>query len=77
MHVLTGKIVPLNKGNLLICSANITHKVLYGMKRFALDILYCEPTADLLKFIDFDCLPNASMMQYIDRPDIFQHLTTK
>ncbi|CCQ12789.1 hypothetical protein PALB_37290 [Pseudoalteromonas luteoviolacea B = ATCC 29581] len=38
-----GKVIQLNRGDILAFSANMLHRGLYGQDRFALDILFCEP----------------------------------
>lgn len=69
--ISTGETVPLNAGDLLVFSANMIHRGLYGMDRFALDILFCEPDPSILKFVNVDCLPDRRQLQGIQNPDAF------
>ena len=41
-NLTTGKVIKLNAGDLLLFSANMIHRGLYGKKRLALDIIFCE-----------------------------------
>ena len=53
----TGRIIPLEKGDVLIFSANMIHRGLYGKDRFAFDIIYCDNSPDFLSFRDTGNLP--------------------
>ena len=68
-----GEKVPLNAGDLLVFSADMIHRGLYGMDRLALDILVFDCAADYVDYIDEDCLPTKSMLKEIDSPLIFQN----
>jgi len=63
--------IKLDAGDYLIFSANMIHRGLYGMDRFALDILFCDSDKKLAKFINKDCLPNDEIMANLDDPRIF------
>ncbi len=67
----TGVKVNLDAGDLLVFSANMIHRGLYGMDRFAFDVLLCEPIAELAKFVERDCLPTPEMMNEMDSPSVF------
>ncbi len=67
----TGKEVALNAGDLLVFSANMIHRGLYGMDRLALDILYCDPDPNLIKFVEADCLPDAELMKGLQDSSAF------
>jgi ectoine hydroxylase-related dioxygenase (phytanoyl-CoA dioxygenase family) len=54
----SGVTVELEAGDLMVFSANMLHRGLYGMDRFALDILFCDPDPKLMKFVSADCLPD-------------------
>lgn len=51
------KVAP-SAGDLLVFSANMLHRSIYGLERMALDILLCDPEPALLKFAPSDCLPS-------------------
>ncbi|MBL4679271.1 MAG: phytanoyl-CoA dioxygenase family protein [Pseudomonadales bacterium] len=65
--------IPLNKGDALLFSANMIHRGLYGMDRFALDILVSDPDISLLEFADEANLPNEEMRQKMDNPTLFDN----
>lgn len=67
----SGKAIPLNRGDLLVFSANMIHRGLYGGDRFALDIIYSDTDPELLQFVDLKCLPNTGKMTSMDNPEIF------
>ncbi|MFT5719511.1 MAG: ectoine hydroxylase-related dioxygenase (phytanoyl-CoA dioxygenase family) [Oleiphilaceae bacterium] len=67
----TGKKVKLETGDLLVFSANMIHRGLYGMERFALDILFCDPEPSLVKFVSDDCLPNQNILNQLENADAF------
>lgn len=70
-NLSTGTKVKLNAGDLLIFSANMIHRGLYGMDRFALDILFCDPVPSLVEHANDDCLPNLAIMDKLENPDAF------
>jgi hypothetical protein len=63
--------VPLQPGDLLIFSANMLHRGLYGLDRLAFDMLYCERDPGLLAYVREDCLPEPDMLCDIDCPQLF------
>jgi len=66
------KKIPLKSGDMLVFSANMIHRGLYGMGRFALDILYCDPKVELVKYAELDCLPDTEDMQAIRNSTPFE-----
>nr|WP_153395738.1 phytanoyl-CoA dioxygenase family protein [Chryseobacterium vaccae] len=48
-----GKKISLNRGDLLVFSANMIHRGLYGNDRFTFDIIFCDDTPEFRDFIDF------------------------
>jgi len=64
--------VALNAGDLLVFSANMIHRGIYGMDRMALDILFCDPDPEPMKFVDADCLPDAEIMERIENASAFE-----
>jgi len=67
----TGKKIKLAAGDLLVFSADMIHRGLYGLDRLALDILIFDSSADYVDYVDDDCLPDFSMLDKIDDPRIF------
>lgn len=67
----SGKKIKLAAGDLLVFSADMIHRGLYGLDRLALDILVFDPSADFIDYVDDDCLPKASMLDKIDDPRLF------
>ncbi len=66
------KAIPLNRADLLVFSANMIHRGLYGGDRFALDIILCDADAELLRFVEADCLPDMQEMALLEQPEVFQ-----
>ena len=69
----TGKTVPLEAGDLLVFSANMLHRGLYGMQRFALDVLFAEFSTQFRDFMTPACLPEPEVMQQLSAPQLFQN----
>jgi ectoine hydroxylase-related dioxygenase (phytanoyl-CoA dioxygenase family) len=67
----SGKKIKLAAGDLLVFSADMIHRGLYGLDRLALDILVFDPSADFIDYVDDDCLPEDSMLDKIDDPRLF------
>ena len=63
--------IPLASGDVLVFSANMIHRGLYGAQRMAFDMLFCDPLPELLQFVNPDCLPTAEEMQAMDCADAF------
>ncbi|MBU1309207.1 MAG: phytanoyl-CoA dioxygenase family protein [Gammaproteobacteria bacterium] len=71
-NLSTGKAVKLDAGDLLIFSANMIHRGIYGMDRMSLDILFCDPVAELVKFVDESCLPPSDILDKLENADAFK-----
>lgn len=67
----TGVKVNLVVGDLLVFSANMIHRGLYGMERLSLDILFCDPEPSLMKFVDDDHLPSQAIIKTLENSDAF------
>ena len=67
----TGKEVKLAAGDLLVFSADMIHRGLYGLDRLALDILVFDSSGDFVDYVDDDCLPDNAMLDKIDQPRLF------
>ncbi len=72
-NLSTGKQIELAAGDLLVFSADMIHRGLYGLDRLALDILVFDSAADFVDYVDDDCLPNKSMLDNIDDPRLFKN----
>lgn len=64
--------VKLNAGDLLVFSANMIHRGIYGMDRLSLDILFCDPAPELVKFVDDSCLPDPGALDKLENADAFR-----
>ncbi len=71
--LLQGKSIKLCAGDLLIFSANMIHRGLYGMDRLAFDILFCSPEPSIIEFVNEDCLPAAETLKNIENPKAFRN----
>jgi ectoine hydroxylase-related dioxygenase (phytanoyl-CoA dioxygenase family) len=69
-----GKQIRLSAGDVLVFSADMIHRGLYGMDRLAFDILVFDPKSDFADYVDDDCLPTPSLLEKIENPNLF--LTT-
>lgn len=65
--------VALESGDLLVFSADMIHRGIYGLDRLALDILVFDSAADYVEYIDDDCLPSGDMLKAIKYPKIYQN----
>jgi ectoine hydroxylase-related dioxygenase (phytanoyl-CoA dioxygenase family) len=76
----TGKQIKLAAGDLLVFSADMIHRGLYGLDRLALDILIFDSAANFVDYVDDDCLPSISMLDKLGDPRLFintLHLKSK
>ena len=72
-HTLSSGVeVPLQAGDLLVFSANMIHRGIYGMDRLSLDLLFCQPVAELAKFVDDDCLPDQQLIDMLECASAFE-----
>jgi ectoine hydroxylase-related dioxygenase (phytanoyl-CoA dioxygenase family) len=65
-------LIELNKGDLLIFSANMIHRGIYGKDRLAFDILFCENDPNILKYSKRNCFPTSEEMIKLNHSYIFQ-----
>jgi ectoine hydroxylase-related dioxygenase (phytanoyl-CoA dioxygenase family) len=66
-NLSNGVQIPLQVGDVLLFSANMIHRGLYGKDRLALDILYCERVPQLVEFIQVKHQPSAEMLADLDK----------
>jgi hypothetical protein len=38
----------------------------------SLDILFCDPVLELVKFVDDDCLPDSDILESLENADAFK-----
>jgi len=69
----TRKKIKLAAGDLLVFSADMNHRGLYGLNRLALDMLVFDSAADYVDYVDDDCLPDISMLDKIEDPKLFKN----
>ena len=70
----TGKKIALNVGDILVFSADMIHRGLYGQDRLAFDTLIFDPTGDGARYADYvdeDCLPDSGILQKITNKQLF------
>lgn len=70
----SGVEVPLAAGDLLVFSANMIHRGLYGMDRLALDMLFCSSEPDLVQFVRDDCLPSSELRGQLEDATAFDNV---
>ncbi|TEW56013.1 hypothetical protein E2R68_02665 [Psychromonas sp. RZ22] len=66
--------IPLAAGDLLVFSADMIHRGLYGLDRLAFDILVFDASGDgaiYADYVDDDCLPNDAILEKINQPALF------
>lgn len=72
----SGEVLPLQAGDLLVFSANMLHRGIYGENRLALDILFCEPDPALMQHVEAGCLPPAAILAGLEDGSAF-HATRR
>lgn len=68
----TGVSIELEAGDLLIFSANMIHRGLYGLDRLAFDIIFFEADPAIAQWIDEDCLPSEEVMGRLEMAQYFE-----
>ncbi|KQS46452.1 MULTISPECIES: phytanoyl-CoA dioxygenase family protein [Flavobacterium] len=66
-----GKVVGLNRGDLLVFSANMIHRGLYGHNRFSLDVLFCDNIPEMRNFIDRNNYPSKEILENLGNKEMF------
>lgn len=69
----SGVNVTLGAGDLFVFNANMIHRGRHGMNRLSLDILFCDPVLQLVKFVDEDCLPDETIMKKLENARAFEN----
>ncbi len=70
-NLSSAKHISLDVGDLLVFSANMVHRGLYGLDRFSFDILFCDATRELVQYAKPTCLPDGLLLEAIETPDLF------
>ncbi len=68
----TGRLIALERTDLLIFSANMVHRGIYGNSRLSFDIIYCDDDPKLLKFRDKNNLPIVPELKVFKNNEIFK-----
>lgn len=64
--------LPLQAGDLLVFSANMIHRGLYGKQRFALDSLFFQSDASIGHYVREDCLPDEQQLAQLKCANAFR-----
>ncbi|WP_312394839.1 phytanoyl-CoA dioxygenase [Chryseobacterium sp.] len=62
-----GKTIALNRKDLLVFSANMIHRGLYGNNRFTFDIIFCDDSPDFKNFIDIKNQPTEKELEFLNK----------
>lgn len=65
-----GRVIAPDRGDLLVFSANMIHRGLYGGDRFSFDIIFCDDTPAFSSFIDRRNHPTTEELKQLD-PIVF------
>ena len=68
-----GKAIILFAGDLLVFSANMIHRGLYGMNRLAFDLLFCSPEPSIIEFVNDNCLPAEHDLKNMENSSAFSN----
>jgi len=66
-----GKVIGLNRGDVLVFSANMIHRGIYGQNRFSLDVLFCDNIPQMRNFIDRNNYPSKEVLENLDNTELF------
>lgn len=67
-----GKIISLERGDLLVFSANMIHRGLYGKNRFSFDIIFCDNIPEMKNFIDKNNYPSEAILEKLENKALFR-----
>lgn len=67
-----GKVIGLNRGDVLVFSANMIHRGIYGQDRFSLDVLFCDDIPQMRNFIDRNNYPSKEILENLDNTELFR-----
>ena len=63
--------IALNRGDLLVFSANMIHRGLYGGNRFAFDIIFSDADRELLRYVEKGSLPDRAMLPDLPNASLY------
>lgn len=66
-----GKVIELDRGDVLVFSANMIHRGIYGQNRFSLDVLFCDNIPQMRNFIDSNNYPSKEILENLDNTELF------
>ncbi len=66
-----GKQISLNRSDLLVFSANLIHRGIYGNDRLSFDVLFVDKNPEMTRFIDPVNHPSAKLLEQLDKKDLF------
>lgn len=66
-----GHAIELKAGDLLVFSANMIHRGLYGKDRLAFDILFCENEPQITSFQQKNCMPTSEQLARLKNNHVF------
>lgn len=69
----TGRSIELRRGDMLVFSAKMIHRGLYGRDRLSLDILYCDNNAELLEYAKLACYPEPKLLSSMKNSFVFSN----
>lgn len=69
--ISTGKLFPLKRMDVLLFSANMIHRGLYGNNRFSFDVLFSDDHPDILQYRNKEGLPKKSEINLFHNAHIF------
>ena len=69
--IKNSKLLSLNRKDVLLFSANMIHRGIYGKNRFSLDIIFFEKNPAIFKFRDAQNLPTESQLLKVECPEVF------
>ena len=64
--------IELKRGDLLIFSANMIHRGIYGKDRLSFDVLYCENDPNILKYSKESSLPTSKELKDLNYKYLFE-----
>lgn len=67
-----GKVIGLDRGDVLVFSANMIHRGIYGQDRFSLDVLFCDNIPQMRNFIDPNNYPPKEILENLDNTELFE-----
>ncbi|TPD68425.1 phytanoyl-CoA dioxygenase family protein [Flavobacterium microcysteis] len=67
-----GKVIGLNRGDVLVFSANMIHRGIYGQDRFSLDVLFCDDIPQMRNFIDRNNYPSKEILENLNNTELFE-----